>query len=180
MEAIQLNKLACARRQLQTAVNLFFHDGDAVSIHTLTCAAYNVIRDVNDSRNGRPMHAKQIYVQMSGRPSVSELNQPENFFKHADRDSNAELTFYPKFTECLLVDACEKYRDITGDHVLSFIAFTLWFMCQSPEKFDIPEAWEDFANDARDLHWNNNRHGFYDRFMAHLSELDRQGRDIEG
>lgn len=125
MEALKLNKLECARRQLETAINLFFQDGDAVSIHTLTCAAYNVIRDVNNGRKGNPMFAKQRYVQMGGKLSLSDLNEPENFFKHADRDSDAEMTFHPKFAEWLLVDACEKYTELTAESILEFRVFKL-------------------------------------------------------
>lgn len=40
---IQVTKLDAVRRQLETAVILWFHDGDPVSIHTLTGAAYQII-----------------------------------------------------------------------------------------------------------------------------------------
>ena len=171
MEPLELNKLECARRQLETAINLFFQDGDPVAIHTLTCAAYNVIRDVNKARNGNPMFAKQQYVQMGGKPSLDDFNEPENFFKHANRDADAKLTFDPKFTEGLLVDACEKYGELTGECVIQFLVFTLWFMSQAPEKFDIPEDWESFAVDAKELHGKGDRKGFHDRIMTHLSGL---------
>ena len=174
METLKLDKLECARRQLETAINLFFQDGDAVSIHTLTCAAYNVIRDVNNSRNGNPMFAKERYVQMGGKPSLSDFNEPENFFKHADRDPDDELTFKPKFTECLLVDACEKYGEITAESVPEFLVFMLWLMCQAPEAVDIPEGWKSFADDAKELHSKGDRQGFYNRLIDKLTISQRQ------
>ncbi len=175
MEALELNKLECARRQLEAGINLFFQDGDPVSIHTLTCAAYNVIRDVNGVRGGNPMFAKQRYLQMDGTPSLSDFNEPENFFKHADRDADAKLTFHPKFTECLLVDACERYGELTGERVPEFLVFTLWFMVQAPEEFDIPQGWESFADDAKELHANGDRKGFYNRLMTLLPDLCNEG-----
>lgn len=36
---IMTSKLGCARRQLQTAVRLYFNDADPISIHTLACAS---------------------------------------------------------------------------------------------------------------------------------------------
>ena len=175
MEVLELNKLECARRQLETAINLFFHHGDPVSVHTLTCAGYNIVRDVNNSRDGEPMLAKQRYVEMDGKPALSDINEPENFFKHGDRDSDGELTFDPRFTECLLVDACEKYSELTAERVGEFMVFTLWFVCQSPEVFKIPEGWEAFASDAKRLHANGDRQGFHERLMAHLSDLGEKG-----
>ena len=121
------------------------------------------------------MFAKQRYVEMTGKPSLSDFNEPENFFKHADRDSDAELTFYPKFTECLLVDACKKYGELTGARVPEFLVFTLWFMCQAPEEYDIPQGWESFANEAKELHSKGDRRGFYKRLIVHLSELGDRG-----
>lgn len=175
MEKLTIKKLECSRRQLETAIGLFFEDGDPVSIHTLTCAGYNVIRDVNNSLDGTPMFGKQRYVQMAGKPSLQDFNEPENFFKHGDRDADGELTFYPKFTECLLVDASEKYGELTGECVPKFLAFTLWFMFKTPEQYDIPEGWESFAEDAKELHAKNDRKGFHDRLIAHLSDLNEKG-----
>ncbi len=175
MDILELNKLECARRQLEVGIQLFFQDGDPVSIHTLTCAAYNVIRDVNSARKGTPMFAKQRYFQLRGKSSLDDFNEPENFFKHADRDADAKLRFYPTFTECLLVDACRTYDELTGERVPEFLVFTLWFISQAPGEFDIPREWESFADDAKELHAKGDRKGFLDRFMTHLSYLRNQG-----
>ncbi len=117
------------------------------------------------------MFAKERYAKMEGGPPLNALNEPENFFKHGDRDADAELTFFPKFTECLLVDACEKYREMTAECVPEFLCFTLWFMMQAPEKFEIPEEWRSLADDAKELQSNDDRPGFQGRLMAHLLEL---------
>jgi hypothetical protein len=41
-----VSKIEAALRQLETAIQLYFSDGDPISVHTLTAAAYNVLRDV--------------------------------------------------------------------------------------------------------------------------------------
>lgn len=171
MDKMIVGKLDTARRQLETAARLFFEFGDPVSIHTLTCAAYNVIRDVNKTRGGTPMFAKELYVKIEGTPSLGSLCGPENFFKHADRDPNQTLIFHPKFTECLLVDACEKYGELTGAYVPELLVFTLWFMCQAPSEFDIPTDWASFIEDANALHAKDDRGDFYNRLIVHLRNL---------
>ena len=52
---MQLSKLEAARRQLETAIKLYFADGDDVSIHSLVAAAYALLRDINEYRGGEPM-----------------------------------------------------------------------------------------------------------------------------
>jgi hypothetical protein len=47
---LHFSKLDVALRQLETAVTLYFHSADPVSIHTLTAAAYNVLRDLKTHR----------------------------------------------------------------------------------------------------------------------------------
>jgi hypothetical protein len=166
MRSLRVNKLEAARRQLETAITLFFEGGDPVSIHTLTCAAYNVIRDVNNSRGGMPMLAKQRYVQLAGKPDLKAMNEPENFFKHADKDPEAELEFFPLFTECLLVDACETYTRLTGAQSPLFMCFLLWFMCHDQTQFTIPESFRPFADQAKRLFMKEDRRGFYEAVLG--------------
>jgi hypothetical protein len=47
-----VTKLEAAQRQLDTAIELWFRDGDAVSIHTLVGAAYQILYDPNKKRGG--------------------------------------------------------------------------------------------------------------------------------
>jgi hypothetical protein len=47
MASQTIDKLDAACRQLNTAISLWFNNGDAVSIPTLTCSAYQIVHDVN-------------------------------------------------------------------------------------------------------------------------------------
>ena len=47
-----ITKLEAAKRQLDCALELFFDEKDAVPIHTLACAAHQVIYDINRDQNG--------------------------------------------------------------------------------------------------------------------------------
>ena len=49
---IEVSKLDAARRQLETAIRLFFYDGDFVSTHTLAAAAFNVLNDLSRRADG--------------------------------------------------------------------------------------------------------------------------------
>jgi hypothetical protein len=67
---VRLGKLEAARRQLETAIKLYFADGDEVSIHTLTGAAYPLIRDINEHRLGEPWSAPQFPTTYKYNPPV--------------------------------------------------------------------------------------------------------------
>ena len=74
-----------------------------------------------------------------------------------------------------MVKEDEQYRQRTGERAPEFRVFTLWFMCQAPEVFQIPEEWKSFADDAKELHSKGDRQGFFDVFMTHLSDLNDKG-----
>lgn len=40
---VPISKIDAAKRQLETAITLYFQNGDPVSIHTLAAAAYDVL-----------------------------------------------------------------------------------------------------------------------------------------
>src|SRR5712692_11905589 len=93
---LKISKLEAAKRQLETAINLYFSEGDPISIHTLTSAGYNIIRDVSE-KQGRSLIVKDLAVSVA-KPEFrkmvrDELNRAENFFKHADRDHANTLEF---------------------------------------------------------------------------------------
>jgi hypothetical protein len=49
----KVSKLDAAKRQLETVIRLYFSNGDPVSIHTLTAAAYNVLRRRHETKRRR-------------------------------------------------------------------------------------------------------------------------------
>jgi hypothetical protein len=47
---VHLTKIAAAKRQLDTAIRLYFAHDDELSIHTLVAAAFRILRDLIDKR----------------------------------------------------------------------------------------------------------------------------------
>ena len=141
-KALTISKLDAAKRQLETAIRLYFHQGDPVSIHTLVSAAYNIIRDVNAKRGGPKMVMKeQLFNYVKPEMHVefhNLLHKAENFFKHANRDHDASLEFSPSESELLIFDACTKYWELSGEQPPLFQIFRGWFMAVREELFNIP------------------------------------------
>jgi hypothetical protein len=106
---LTISKLDAAKRQLEIAIRLYFSDGDPVSIHTLTAAAYNIIHDISIKRDAGSMFVKDMifdYVKPEYQEVIRQsVNKAENFFKHADRDHEASLDFNPDQSETYILDA---------------------------------------------------------------------------
>ena len=154
-EKLELSKFDVVQRQLTTAINLYFEDGDPVSIHTLSLAAYNVLRDLSNDEDWMPINLKGAkgkanvqaaltgplydYIREDKRKWMRDLlTQPENFFKHADRDPGAVLTFHPMATEAFIWEAVVVFEKLTGKLPSLFRCYRTWFQLTYPEVFDYP------------------------------------------
>jgi len=157
---LKVSKLDAARSQLETAVRLYFAEADPVSIHTLTCAAYQILSDVNRARGGSPMLKEQVPTWV--RPDATaeakrRLNEAANFFKHADRDHDDILEFSAGPTELLLYDAIRKYRELTAETVPVLGVYDAWFwlgpgtqFAKGPERQEVLERLRQaFPNSSR-------------------------------
>src|SRR6266446_6563741 len=101
---ITVTKLDAAKRQLRTAIELWFHDGDPVSIHALVYAAHEIIHrlfrqaghtgllfdlDADSALpKGTDATPEELVVLRSEFPAFLKRNA--NFFKHAERETNAD------------------------------------------------------------------------------------------
>ena len=88
-KTITISKLDAARRQLRTAMTLWFGEGDPVSIHTLANAAYEVIHVISKKRNKyrHDLLFDSDLIKDEYRGEFNKLiKKPGNFFKHAKDD----------------------------------------------------------------------------------------------
>jgi hypothetical protein len=142
MAKIKIPKLEAARRQLETAIELYFEDRDFVSIHALASAASTVISDVSESRGGRPTFIEDmlaIYVKPNFQKEVrAKLFDARNFFKHAERDPERELEFNPDVNDFVLVGACDGYRVLTDERPPKMVLFQSWFLFRH-RRFMLPD-----------------------------------------
>jgi hypothetical protein len=161
IQELVVTKYDAAKRQLETAVLLYFNEMDPVSIHTLAAAGYNILRDINTKKGGDPMLLKDDAAKLVKPEQLGEfkkkMNEAENFFKHADRDHDKSIKFRPAFSEFFLLGATHKYRDLTSESVPLFQLFDTWHMIINPSIYILPPEIErlrlsiegDYINDRR-------------------------------
>ena len=131
---MKINKLDAGISQLREVIKLFFEQRDPIAIHTVAGAVslllYNLgeHKDIENYVRGNP-HIRED----KKRQWISIINEAQNFFKHADKDPNAELDFNPKLTELLLFDACLSVESLTGNMFSEARIFAIWFAAKHPD-----------------------------------------------
>jgi hypothetical protein len=133
---IELTKADAARRQLQTAIRLFFMEGDLVSVHTLASAAQEVLRDLLKAKGLPSPSIKDIDLIPEDKKKLwfQAVNHEQNFFKHADRDPDGILVYNPDLTPYVLYDASLLFSTLNkGVLVVDVAAFLVWFVVNFPE-----------------------------------------------
>ncbi len=140
---ISVSKLDAARRQVEVAIRLYFNSDDPVSLHTLTAASYNLLRDISSHLDAPRMFAKDMmfdFLTDKGKLVWKRgMNEAENFFKHADRDTEENLVFDPGMSELFLWEACTQYARITGEEPPLLKLYNYWFFLRHQTLFDLPE-----------------------------------------
>lgn len=105
----QISKIEAARRQLDTAIELYLYEFDLLSVHTLAWAAFSILVSYDEATNAGGVWAKHI------RDNPSDATRKlANFLKHADRDPLAhvdELT--DEYTHMLLLEGCKLHYELT-------------------------------------------------------------------
>ena len=152
----KISKIDAARRQLHSAIVLYFNDADPVPIHTLTAASYNILRDITKAHGKPSMLVKDRMIERikPGREKFvrDKINEAENFFKHADKDPAGTLDFSPVETELLMFDACLQYQIITDEAIQALKIYELWFLLHNKNLFNLPAQISVLTNKiGRDL-----------------------------
>jgi hypothetical protein len=131
---VKLSKMDVGKRQIETAIRLWFASGDPVAIHTLTAAAHQIFHDIG-KKQGVPTMLREIHgILPEYEKRAHELvRRYENFFKHADKDPDGLLDFNPHATELYMLDVVLTYELLTRELVPLFSTLKAWVFIQNPD-----------------------------------------------
>jgi hypothetical protein len=131
---LKVSKTDAARRQLETAIRLWFNDGEPVSIHTLTAAAHQLVHDLGKARGVSAILRDLSAAKPEYKKKIQQIiSKSENFFKHADRDPDELLDFNPESTEVYIMDAAMTYEALTSERPHILRAYQMWMTIKHPE-----------------------------------------------
>ncbi len=135
---LTISKLEAARRQLGTAIELWFDDRDPIPIHVLAFSAYDVIHAVSKKRdpNRRDLLFDSTMIKDEFRSEWAILlKTPSGFFKHARNDPEGTLDFNPALSELLMMFSIAGLATCKIDPSPSECAFLLYLAFQRPSFF---------------------------------------------
>jgi hypothetical protein len=142
--------LDAARRQLHTAIRLWFEDGDPVSIHTLASASHEIVHALFRAKGLKGLLFDSPIVRPEKRSIWSGLLKTSfNFFKHARHDDGTVLDFHPGINEIILTACCKGIREIGSPVAVEELAFIYWAFFTQSELFDLPETGETLLQDPK-------------------------------
>jgi hypothetical protein len=141
LKKLAITKLNAARRQLETAITLWFHDADPISVHTLVMAAHGILRALNKKRGGEPMLGDPTspYIRPGFEKRVADMFvKSSNFFKHGAKDPLTTDYFAPESNQYMILDACRVFTLLAQEKRPLMWTFIFYLAFHEPEVF-LPE-----------------------------------------
>lgn len=160
---IVITKLDAARRQLRTALRLWFHDGDPVSIHALLAAAHEIIHRLYRNQGFVNLIFDSDVIKDEFRGSFAKLiKQAPNFFKHASNEDELEtpFSFNAEVNDLLPVFLIQALCDMEEKLGLEELAYAYWMKLFKPDVFQFKA--EILPADAVKNLLEVDRKGFFD------------------
>lgn len=147
---LPVTKLEAAVRQLETAITLWFADGDPVAICTLSSAAHEIIDCLNAGFGGEPTMLQGRHIRPEKKElALALLRQAPNFFKHGGKDPHETHFFAVKGQMAILADSVATYNSWKIGKRAIFEVFTGWLLLSEPGLFkNAAEVTAVGANDA--------------------------------
>ena len=144
MDKIVITKIEAACRQLNTAITLWFQDGDPVSIHSLVCSSHQIVHDLNKMKGGRDLIYDSLLIKDEYRKEANRVFKgPYNFMKHADKDPDDKLEFDPVNTDFFMMFTALGLELLGEPYDLTRSAFTVYYNLTHPE-YLTPKGKEQF------------------------------------
>jgi hypothetical protein len=122
-----LTKVDVAEALLKTAIKLFFEGDHPVPIYVLASAAREILTTVGDKIGVETiLHSLAKRSGKSVKQLAREAHSFAGFFKHADRDATATLTFAETEVDAVLAMACQDFGRVTGGMPVEAQVYEVW------------------------------------------------------
>jgi hypothetical protein len=135
-----ISKIEAAKRQLDTAIDLWFKDGDGLSAFTLAYAGFKLLGNLytHQGIDGFGRAIERLTMERGAHKSMARI---ANFLKHADRDPDDSLSFFhPDLTVVVIGLSTLLYKNLTDSLSLKMQAFDSWTEMTAADELGIPET----------------------------------------
>jgi hypothetical protein len=133
---IRVTKLDAAKRQLRTAITLWFTGGDPVAIHTLVSAAHEIVHTLFRRKGLTGLTFDSPVIRDERRRDFAKLiKQYATFFKHAQRDPDSQIDFNPELNDWLLVATANGLWRMGEAQGTTELILNAWLRLHDPSLF---------------------------------------------
>jgi hypothetical protein len=158
---LSISKIDAARRQLDTAIELFFSRADPVAVATLAYNALEISATLARLKGEDDWTAFEEVAALHG-STTKEVRDvfhgPRNFFKHADRDPDAVLPSYDDNDAMHLLTLTVIQFGEVAERSVEMWSLLIWFYAVNPS-FKAPDALRELVGQ-----------------FAHVATLDRHAQ----
>jgi hypothetical protein len=135
IKTYDLTKIDVAESLLVTAIRLFFEDEHPVPIYQLASSAREILTTIGDKTGVETvLHAYAKSHGLTIAEAVKQAHTFAAFFKHADRDPTAKLTFSEDEPDTVLAMACHDFGRITGGMPVEAQILQVWIYALAYER----------------------------------------------
>jgi hypothetical protein len=137
---VRLPKLEAAKRQIESAIWLWFVGDDLVSVHALTAASHRLLLELATLQETEAWPYTAAYLpERTYKDQDAKAENPVTFFKHAKKKETYEVS--EQWTELYLFDAVMAYSSLVDDRSASVLmsTFVLRLGVQRQDLF-VPDA----------------------------------------
>src|SRR6266853_5029131 len=133
---MSITKIDAARRQLDTAISLFFSEGDPIAVATLAYNALEIAATLARKKGERDWTAFDEVAQahaVTPKEVRGIFHAPRNFFKHADRDPDETLANWDGTdAQSLLALAVVQFGEV-AERSIEMWSLLIWYYSVHPE-----------------------------------------------
>lgn len=134
-------------------MDLYFCNGDPVSIRALAEASLEVLSMISDKVKTEPSSLQKFINEVipddKKKEFMKALNKTKNFLKHADKDPEGVLDFNPSGSSFLMHEAIGIYENLSQELPTRFAAFRIWFRLNHPQIYKNSPSEEKIKNIQR-------------------------------
>ena len=113
VETLLVTKVSAAKSQLESAIWLWFNEGDPVSIHALAVAAHDCFNALV-KHSARKESELQTWLDSQSKGRQERVRLAQNFFKHGRDKLTEKLQLYTIDSEVFMLDSANCYEMLHG------------------------------------------------------------------
>lgn len=163
IEALTVTKRSVAQSQLETAIQLWFLEGDPVSIHTLAVAAHDCFNALTKHITGKRSYMEE-WLGSKSKGFQKQARVAQNFLKHGYKELKGTLQLTTIHAEMLIMDAVTCYEAIGGKPTALMRLYSQRFLYEHPNLIT-EDALPVFAKNAEVHQLDSTRSEFFHKLL---------------